>query len=88
MTRCVAMPSRSASGFRLTNRRPWLTDALHAELLTEEPTPATAGSSRMMSRTRVCISTMARNEMSGEARVEVKISPLSSCGKKPFGVLM
>ena len=87
-TRWVGMPSRSASGLRLMNSRPWLTEALNTEPPTEDPTPATAGSASTMSRTRSCSSTMDLNEMSGEARVEPKIRPVSSCGKKPFGVLM
>jgi len=35
---------------------------------------------------RCCKSFIDSNEMSGEARVPPKIKPVSSCGKKPFGV--
>jgi len=42
----------------------------------------------MMSSAFSCMSTIALYEMSDEARVEVKMRPVSSCGKKPFGVLM
>ena len=44
MTSLRAEPSRSASGFRLMNMRPRLTEAFQPPPPTEEPTPATAGS--------------------------------------------
>ena len=46
VTRWVVTPSRSDSGLRLMNMRPWLTDAFEPEAPTEEPTPATAGISQ------------------------------------------
>ena len=58
-TRWVGTLSRSAIGLRLTNMRPWLTEAVQPEPPTEEPTPATAGSARMMSSAFSCMSTIA-----------------------------
>ena len=77
---CVEAP-RSASGFRLMNSVPRLTDALQPEAPTDEPTPATAGSARTIASACCCRSTMVWNETSVEARVPPKISPVSSCGK-------
>ena len=79
---------RSDSGLRLMNSRPLLTEALKPEAPTDEPTAGTAGSDSTIWVARCCSSFIASNEMSGEARVPPKISPVSSCGKKPFGVLM
>ena len=59
ITRCEEMPPRCSSGLRLTNIRPWLTDAFQPVAPTEEPTPATAGSASTMSSARVCRSTIA-----------------------------
>ena len=87
-TRWVLILPRSASGFRLMNMRPRLTEALKRPAPTEEPTPATAGSASTMSMARSCKAFMASKEMSVEAAVPPKISPVSSCGKKPFGTLM
>ncbi len=39
--------------------RPWLTEAFQLEPPTEEPTPDTAGSARMMSSALSCMSTIA-----------------------------
>ena len=55
---------------------------------TEEPTPYTASSFFTMSTTWRCSSTIVLNDTSEEARVPPKTRPVSSCGKKPFGVLM
>jgi hypothetical protein len=54
MTRWVVRPPRSASGLRLMNIRPWLTEALNPEAPTEEPTAATAGSASTMSSAWRC----------------------------------
>jgi hypothetical protein len=88
MTRWVLRPSRSSSGFRLMNMRPWLTEGFQPEAPTEEPTLATAGSASTMSRAWFCSLVMAPNEMSVAATVEAMTRPVSSCGKFPFGVLM
>ena len=66
--------------------RPWLTEALKPDAPTDEPTFATAGSAKIRSSASVCSLFIAAKEMSGEARVEAKINPVSSCGKYPFGV--
>ena len=69
------------------NSRPWLTDALKAEAPTDEPTPATAGSaSDDLGRLLLQLG-HGRKEMSLAACGPPKMSPVSSCGKKPFGVL-
>ena len=81
VTRWVVSPSRSASGFRLMNMRPWLTEAFNPDAPTEEPTPATAGSASTISSARCCSFAMASKETSAEAWVEPKIRPVSSCGK-------
>ena len=47
----------------------------------EEPTPETAGSASTISAACCCSTYIAWNEMSGEACVTPKISPVSSCGK-------
>jgi hypothetical protein len=82
------LPSRSLSGFRLMNMRPWLTEAFQPDAPTEEPTLSTALSASTMSRACSCSLAMAPNEMSVAAWVEAMTSPVSSCGKLPFGVLM
>jgi hypothetical protein len=51
-----------------------------------ELTVATFGSARMISATRLCSRTIAGNEMSSDASVVTVIWPMSSCGKKPFGM--
>ena len=88
MTRCVVRPSRSFSGLRLMNMRPWLTDAFQPDAPTEEPTPATAGSASTISSACCCSLAMASKEMSVAAWVEAMTRPVSSWGKLPFGVLM
>ena len=80
-TRAVLRLPRSLCGFRLMNRRPWLADALNPDVPTEEPTPNTAGSARTRSTARCCSTIMDWKEMSWEACVPPKISPVSSCGK-------
>ena len=80
-TRWVLTLLRSSSGFKLMNKRPRLTEALKPEAPTEEPSPATAGSLSTMSIALSCNCSIASNEMSVEACVPPKISPVSSCGK-------
>ena len=87
MTCCELTLPRSDGGFRLMNSRPLLTEALKPEAPTDEPTYATAGSDSTIRVARCCKSFIASNEMSGAARVPPKIRPVSSRGKKPFGVL-
>ena len=65
---------------------PRLTEALQPEEPIEEPTPATAGSARTIASAFCCRSYMVWNDTSVDARVPPKTSPVSSCGKKPFGV--
>ena len=60
---------RSAIGFRFTVSQPELTDPPHPEPPSDEPTPATAGSSRTMAAARCCSSLIAGNEMSVEDSV-------------------
>ena len=63
------------------NMRPRLTEALKPEAPTEEPSPATAGSVSTTSIAFCCNCSMASYEISVEACVPPKISPVSSCGK-------
>ena len=51
-----------------------------------ELTTATFGSARTIAAARSCSATMAGNEMSSEASVLMLIWPMSSSGKKPFGM--
>ena len=67
---------------------PRLTDALKPPLPIEEPTSATAGSAETIAMAFCCSSAMALKEMSVEARVPPHISPVSSSGKYPLGVVM
>ena len=80
-TAAAVIPSRSASGLRLMNSEPRLTEAFQPEVPIEEPTPATAGSARTIASAFCCSSNIAWNEISVEAWVPPQIRPLSSCGK-------
>ena len=82
-----ALSRRSDSGFRLMKSCPRLTEELNDDVPIDEPTPAIAGSASTMSLACCCRSYMAWNEISGEAWVEPQISPVSSGGNQPFGVL-
>jgi hypothetical protein len=84
-TACELSPPRSASGLRLMNRLPRLTEAFHPVVPMEEPMPATAGSARTTASAFCCSSYMVWNETSVEAMVPPKIKPVSSCGKYPLG---
>ena len=53
----------------------------------KELTVATFGSSRKTAATRLCRATMAGKEVSSAASVEIWIWPMSSSGKKPFGMV-
>jgi hypothetical protein len=63
------------------NNRPRLTEALNGEAPTDEPRPATAGSASTTSIAFRCSCSIASKEISVEASVLPKISPVSSCGK-------
>ncbi len=64
-----AVAPRSASGLRLMNSVPRLTDGLQPEVPIEEPTPATAGSARTIASAFCCRSYMVWNDTSVDARV-------------------
>ena len=76
---------RTFFGFSATKMRPWLTilPKPMAEL-----TYSTAGSERTILIILSCNSDMASMEMSGAASVEPTMKPVSSIGKKPFGMFM
>ena len=81
ITRWCSGPRAALIGFRLMNMRPKLTAALNGEAPIEDPTAATAGSARTTFIALSCSAFIASKEMSGEASVPPKISPVSSCGK-------
>jgi len=82
---CWAEAWRSLRGFSVMNRLP---------LLPARPLPpiaiatvATSGSSITILLSVSCLLFMASKEMSCEASEVAVISPLSCCGKNPFGII-
>ena len=76
---------RWASGLSWIVSWPRLREENPLETPTVEPTLAIAGSCNSTSTTCFCRADIALKEMSGEARVEPWISPVSSIGRKPLG---
>ena len=85
---CGRVLGRSSRGFSTMNMRPVLGVGLGPPGPTVEFTYSTAGSARMMSATLSCSSDSAGNEMSVAASVDAEMKPVSSAGKKPFGMMM
>ena len=82
---CWAVALRSASGLRLMNSEPRLTEALQPDVPIEEPTPATAGSARTIASARCCNSYMVWNETSVDARVPPRSGRCRPAGNSPSG---
>ncbi len=74
---------RSPRGFRLTNMRPVFCAPLPP---LKELTLFTFGSARKTAAARSCSRTISGNEVSSAASVLTVIWPMSSSGKKPFGM--
>ena len=75
-------PSRSASGFRLMNMRPWLTEALKPEAPTEEPTAADGRIGQHdVERLALQLQPSPRRRCRARPACEPNTRPVSSCGK-------
>src|SRR5664279_818418 len=78
---------RSARGFRLMNMRPVFCEPPAPPAPLKELTVNTAGSALSTSATRFCKATMAGNDVSSAASVEMLIWPMSSSGKDRLGMV-
>ncbi len=65
--------------------RPLFTAELPLPAPMNEPRVATAGSAMTISAISFCSSAIAAKEMSCEASVLPNMTPVSCCGKNPFG---
>ena len=82
----VALSFRSGLSRSMMNTRPELTVDAALPPPTIDSTDSTSGSRLMISATAPCRATMASNEASSGPTVEPEIWPISSEGKKPFGI--
>ena len=76
---------RCSRGFNWTNIRPEFCAPVPP---LKDPTVATAGSARRMAAAWLWSRTISGNEVSSAASVVTVICPMSSSGKKPFGIAM
>ena len=76
----------SERGLSVMNMRPRLSDGLKPLAPMNDITPSTFGLRRTMSATCCCSFAIASKEMSCGASVKQKICPVSSVGRKPFGM--
>jgi hypothetical protein len=76
----------SERGLSVMNIRPRLSDGLNPLAPINDITPCTFGLRRTISATSCCSFAIASNEISCGASVKQKICPVSSVGRKPFGM--
>src|SRR5262249_2542914 len=81
-TACEFKPPRSATGLRLMNRLPRLTEAFQPEVPMEEPTSATAGSARTTASPLLRRLDMAWDDTSAGASVPPQIQTGPASGEK------
>ena len=81
----TATGSRWRIGFRAMVSRPVLGVALIVPAPTNETTPVTAGSRSTISATCVCSDTSRGIDTLCAASVTAITTPVSCCGRKPFG---
>ena len=83
---CWALSLRSGLSRSMMKMRPEFTVAAALPPPTVDMTDITSGSRRMISASADWRATMASNEASSGPTVEPWICPISSDGKKPFGI--